>query len=71
MLVAGLRNAPVAALPEETLLVAVDPLDASSNIDTNVSVGTIFSVLRAPTEGSRGDADAFLQTGVRHARLLG
>jgi fructose-1,6-bisphosphatase I len=77
MLVEGLREVPVAALaseemaepveldPHGTLLVAVDPLDGSSNIDTNVSVGTIFSVLRAPTEGSRCDADAFLQTGVR------
>ena len=76
MLVEGLRHAPVAALaseemaepieldPRGTLLVAVDPLDGSSNIDTNVSVGTIFSVLMAPTEGSRCDADAFLQTGV-------
>jgi fructose-1,6-bisphosphatase I len=77
MLVEGLRSVPVASLaseemaepieldPHGTLLVAVDPLDGSSNIDTNVSVGTIFSVLRAPTEGSRCDADAFLQTGVR------
>jgi fructose-1,6-bisphosphatase I len=77
MLVEGLREVPVAALaseemaepveldPHGTLLVAVDPLDGSSNINTNVSVGTIFSVLRAPTEGSRCDADAFLQTGVR------
>jgi fructose-1,6-bisphosphatase I len=77
MLVAGLRKAPVAALASEemaepielsatgSLLVAVDPLDGSSNIDTNVSVGTIFSILPAPTEGSRCDADAFLQTGVR------
>jgi len=77
MLVEGLRQAPVAALaseemaepielnPHGTLLVAVDPLDGSSNIDTNVSVGTIFSVLKAPNEGSRCDADAFLQTGVR------
>jgi len=77
MLVEGLRGVPVAALASEemaeplelnrhgTLLVAVDPLDGSSNIDTNVSVGTIFSVLRAPNEGSRCDADAFLQTGVR------
>jgi len=77
MLVAGLSNLCVAALaseemaepiplaPEGQLLVAVDPLDGSSNIDTNVSVGTIFSILPAPTEGSRCDADAFLQTGVR------
>src|ERR1700733_4932051 len=77
MLVEGLRDAPVAAVASEemaepvelapavTLLVAIDPLDGSSNIDTNVSVATIFSVLRAPTEGSRCDADAFLQTGAR------
>jgi fructose-1,6-bisphosphatase I len=77
MLAAGLRNVPVASLaseemaepielnPEGTLLVAVDPLDGSSNIDTNVSVGTIFSILRTPAEGSRCDADAFLQTGIR------
>jgi fructose-1,6-bisphosphatase I len=77
MLVEGLRAVSVAALaseelaepvelnPRGALLVAVDPLDGSSNIDTNVSVGTIFSVLKAPTEGSRCDADAFLQTGVR------
>ncbi|MCE1237015.1 MAG: class 1 fructose-bisphosphatase [Hyphomicrobiales bacterium] len=52
----ALKAAPVAALaseeadqaigldPEGTLLVAVDPLDGSSNIDTDVSVGTIFSI---------------------------
>ena len=79
MLAAGLRNVPVASLaseemaepielnPEGTLLVAVDPLDGSSNIDTNVSVGTIFSILRTPAEGSRCDADAFLQTGTQVA----
>ena len=77
MLVEGLRDAPVAAVASEemaepveldpggALLVAIDPLDGSSNIDTNVSVATIFSVLRAPTEGSRCDADAFLQPGAR------
>jgi fructose-1,6-bisphosphatase I len=56
---------PVELDPGGALLVAIDPLDGSSNIDTNVSVATIFSVLRAPTEGSRCDADAFLQTGAR------
>ena len=30
-----------------TVIVASDPLDGSSNIDTNVSVGTIFSILPA------------------------
>ncbi len=31
-------------------IVAIDPLDGSSNIDTNVSIGTIFSVYRRKTE---------------------
>ncbi|MFS8038735.1 class 1 fructose-bisphosphatase [Xanthobacter sp. AM11] len=31
--------------PEGRLVVAVDPLDGSSNIDTNVSVGTIYSIM--------------------------
>ena len=77
MLVAALRDAPVAALASEELdtaiplnagsplLVAIDPLDGSSNIDTNVSVGTIFSVLPAPTNGALMDAAAFLQPGAR------
>jgi fructose-1,6-bisphosphatase I len=33
------------------LLAAFDPLDGSSNIDVNVSIGSIFSVLPAPAEG--------------------
>ncbi|WP_207062502.1 class 1 fructose-bisphosphatase [Motiliproteus sp. SC1-56] len=54
---------PVAAHPEGRFLVTFDPLDGSSNIDINVSVGTIFSILQAP-EGSRGDDHAaFLQAG--------
>jgi fructose-1,6-bisphosphatase I len=32
--------------------VAVDPLDGSSNIDTNLSVGTIFSILPASRQGA-------------------
>ena len=32
------------------LVVVIDPLDGSSNIDTNVSIGTIFSILRASEE---------------------
>lgn len=34
------------------LAVAVDPLDGSSNIDNNISVGTIFSVFDAVEEGA-------------------
>ncbi len=77
MLVAGLRDAPVAAVASEELddpillepgaplLVAIDPLDGSSNIDTNVSIGTIFSVLPAPADGTPINAAAFLQPGVQ------
>ncbi|WAC28664.1 class 1 fructose-bisphosphatase [Ancylobacter sp. SL191] len=65
----ALRAAPVALYGSEeaeaaeplneagTLAVAVDPLDGSSNIDANMSVGTIFSIL--PHTGP----DALLQPG--------
>jgi fructose-1,6-bisphosphatase I len=43
-------------------LVTFDPLDGSSNIDVNVSVGTIFSVLPAPAGKVPAEAD-FLQPG--------
>jgi fructose-1,6-bisphosphatase I len=43
-------------------LVTFDPLDGSSNIDVNVSVGTIFSVLPAPAGSVPTEAD-FLQPG--------
>jgi len=42
-----------------------DPLDGSSNIDVNVPVGTIFSVLRKITRGVRGELEDFLQPGRR------
>ena len=45
-------------------LLVFDPLDGSSNTDVNVSVGTIFSVLRCP-EGCPADESAFLQKGVK------
>jgi fructose-1,6-bisphosphatase len=47
-------------------LLAMDPLDGSSNLDVNVTVGTIFSVLRRP-EGLRLGPGAFLQPGARQA----
>jgi fructose-1,6-bisphosphatase I len=40
-----------------------DPLDGSSNIDVNVPVGTIFSVLRKITRGTRGELKDLLQPG--------
>ena len=49
--------------PQGEYLLMFDPLDGSSNIDVNVSIGTIFSVLKKP-EGERGiTTEDFLQTG--------
>lgn len=47
-------------------LVLADPLDGSSNIDVNISVGTIFSILDAPN-GARSEPvpEDFLQPGHR------
>jgi len=45
--------------------IAFDPLDGSSNIDVNVSIGTIFAVHRKVSHGSRGDLDDLLQPGRR------
>ncbi len=42
-----------------------DPLDGSSNIDVNVPVGTIFSVVRKITRGTRGEMEDMLQPGRR------
>ena len=42
-----------------------DPLDGSSNIDVNVPVGTIFSVVRKITRGRRGELEDMLQPGRR------
>lgn len=42
-----------------------DPLDGSSNIDVNVSIGTIFSVHRKFTRGERGTLEDVLQEGRR------
>jgi fructose-1,6-bisphosphatase I len=64
LIVEAMHAAPVACLVSEELeeptpinkdaplFVATDPLDGSSNIDTNVSVGTIFSILPAPKHAS-------------------
>ena len=47
-------------------VVLIDPLDGSSNIDVNVSVGTIFSIYRRITPiGSPVTLDDFLQPGVK------
>ncbi|MHA6781691.1 class 1 fructose-bisphosphatase [Pseudonocardia saturnea] len=49
--------------PRGKYLLLFDPLDGSSNIDVNVSVGSIFSVLRAPRPGVDARTADFLQPG--------
>ena len=72
---AALRTAPVAWIVSEELEqpvqgtanaplgIAIDPLDGSSNIDTNTSVGSIFSVLPAQIDADA--SDPALQPGTR------
>lgn len=52
-----------AELPRGKYLLVFDPLDGSSNIDVNVSVGSIFSILRAPNPGTDPAPEDFLQPG--------
>ena len=49
--------------PRGKYLLLFDPLDGSSNIDVNISVGTIFSILRCPEGIEEPTADDFLQEG--------
>ncbi len=75
LLIGELKSAPVACVASEELelpcglndqalvCVAIDPLDGSSNIDTNVSVGTIFSVLPMKCSGCQPSAKCFVQKG--------
>ncbi|MFG1301185.1 class 1 fructose-bisphosphatase [Xanthobacter sp. V3C-3] len=75
LIIAALTRAPVAAVASEEseaavlidadapLLVAMDPLDGSSNIDTDISVGTIFAVFPRPAGMDAASPSAFLQNG--------
>jgi fructose-1,6-bisphosphatase len=49
--------------PRGRYLLLFDPLDGSSNIDVNMPVGTIFSVLRCPSGVERPKLEDFLQPG--------
>jgi fructose-1,6-bisphosphatase I len=51
--------------PKGEFLLLMDPLDGSSNLDVNISVGTIFSVLRCPDGVTEPDDKAFLQPGAK------
>ena len=53
--------------PQGEYLLLFDPLDGSSNIDVNVSIGTIFSVLKKPENSDKVSEADFLQAG--HAQV--
>lgn len=53
--------------PQGEYLLLFDPLDGSSNIDVNVSIGTIFSVLRKLSDHESITERDFLQPGTRQA----
>jgi len=71
------RRAPVAAYASEelaepvlidarrSLALAIDPLDGSSNVDLNLSYGTIFSILPMLEMNGHGPVASFLQPGHR------
>lgn len=79
LLVKELADAPVAAMlsaevkrpvrirPDQPLVTAIDPLDGTTNIDTNAAIGTIFSVLaKSGAPGRNGYSDCcFLQPGTQ------
>ena len=58
------RSEPTLVDPLARIALAIDPLDGSSNIDTNVSIGTIFSLLPAGAP-DMDPAAPFLQSGNR------
>ena len=51
--------------PRGRFLLVFDPLDGSSNLDINMTVGTIFSVLRAPDGITEPKVEHFLQPGTQ------
>ena len=54
-----------ARFPRGKYLLVFDPLDGSSNIDVNITVGTIFSILRSPRPGEEATLEDFLQPGAQ------
>ena len=59
----NLSDADHARYQDAPLALAIDPLDGSSNIETNVSIGTIFSILPALGAPDADPAASFLQPG--------
>lgn len=58
----GVYNLP-APHPRGKYLLMFDPLDGSSNVDVNVPVGSIFSIVRSPRPHTDALAEDFLQPG--------
>ena len=54
-----------AQFPRGKYLILFDPLDGSSNVNVNISVGTIFSILRAPKGVKHPTVQDFLQPGTK------
>jgi fructose-1,6-bisphosphatase I len=51
--------------PRGRYLLVFDPLDGSSNIDINMTVGTMFSILEAPADVADPTLEHFLEAGAR------
>ncbi|MBI3803461.1 MAG: class 1 fructose-bisphosphatase [Nitrospirae bacterium] len=49
--------------PKGKYVLVFDPLDGSSNIDVNISIGSIFSIHRRKSGGNEATMDDFLQPG--------
>lgn len=50
--------------PTGKYVLLYDPLDGSSNIDANITIGSIFSVFKRATPGGKGDLEDCLQPGI-------
>jgi fructose-1,6-bisphosphatase I len=60
---------PIPLTPDGRLLVTLDPINGSANLDVNAPVGTVFSVL--PAGGHGGDIDAAARQPGRHQLAAG
>lgn len=58
-----------ARFPKGKYVLLFDPLDGSSNIDANVSVGTIFSIYRQKTAGIDGTVEDCLRKGIEQVAV--
>ncbi|PLX31620.1 MAG: class 1 fructose-bisphosphatase [Ignavibacteria bacterium] len=63
------ENETVIPIPEEFpcggYAMLFDPLDGSSNIDANVTIGTVFSIFKRVSKGVRGTVEDVVQPGYR------